>query len=239
MNLTGLAALLACIGCGPQTPPGPPDMAAVDLRAEDDLTLAPLGCSTLQQNCSAPQQKCTIVQNKQGYSESCVDLLGSRTLGETCMRTGPGYDGVGHDNCQKGLNCSGLASVYLETPERHCRKFCSKNSDCTAKEACIRMMDSVGLCVPTCMPFGVDCSNGLNCSDAVVDITKKYVYLCREPGIDWIGEECIVGCVQNAACLLSQNGKSYCYRMCDPQHPCAMYSCTPLLGDPSQGTICQ
>ncbi len=237
---------LSWIGCGPKSTPAQPDMAlaTVDLNmapAPDDLAVAPDGCSTLQQDCPGPNQKCNFVIVKQEYTEACVDLIGNKGLSEACMRTAPGDEGDGHDNCQKGFYCSDYGTYRPLSPERHCRKFCSKNSDCAPKQACFDITETVGLCAPTCTPFGSDCAGDLNCSDWAGDVNSKVTYLCRQPGLGKPGEECPDdGCIQDAICLLEGNGMSYCYKLCNAQHPCPRgTTCKAVLGDANNGTACQ
>ena len=247
MRIVFFALGLSLVGCGAKSLPAQPDMAlgTVDFATgltSDDLAVTPNGCSTLQQDCSDPNQKCNLVVDnvKNVYAEACVDLMGTKALGETCMRAAAGNDGVGHDNCAKPLYCSDYGSNNPTNPDRHCRKFCSKNSDCAQKEACLSLMGiQVGTCAPTCTPFGSDCSNGLNCSDALGDVNQKYAYLCRTPGTGKEGAECTVGCVQDTVCLLSVNMKSYCYKLCNGQHPCQSGTCKAIAGDVNNGTVCQ
>jgi hypothetical protein len=245
-------ALLCLVGCGGGGG-GKGDMAVVedmtmggkDLRVVRDMTQ--INCDPNAQDCVDPAKKCTEVAIDQMMTMlegQCIAITGNKMPGDPCTRT---PDVAGHDDCDKGSFCSSIGSYYpLTMPNRHCRSYCASDGDCkTMGERCDSLdpQNGVGLCVPTCTPFGTDCQMGYDCSMFVETIDQMALLAtCRFIGMTAIGAACkdVTDCVAGATCNIPQNmTMGTCVAMCDMAHPCPNAGkCMAAPGLPNGGGTC-
>lgn len=232
-----LLTLALVAGCGnsnmPATQPDMTPSSGADLAMSQvgDLAMLQVPCNLIKQDCTDPvNTKCAAVDDGAGnLTPMCVLPTGDNATDAVCTRIDQMSSGEGYDNCAKGNYCSGVGTLS-NPPVRHCRSFCLLDSDCKNSERCVGLISNaqgsayvMGLCIPTCTPFGTDCGQGLDCAsgDEAVDLSTQY-FSCRETGQVAIGGACSsdLDCVADSLCA-SQMGKTLCAALCDMgAHPC-------------------
>ncbi len=193
-------------------------------------------CDLIKQDCTdQTNTKCAAVDDGTGMSltSMCVAPTGNMMTEDSCTRKDNTPSGEGYDDCAAGNYCSGLGTLSTP-PVRHCRNFCLLDTDCThgVNEKCVGLIVNqamnaftMGLCAPTCTPFGNDCGQGLNCSNLLpaVDMSNEYL-ACRQPGQVGTSGACTTDsdCVADAVCVTPTMGNAICSALCDMgAHPCA------------------
>ena len=94
----------------------------------------------------------------------------------------------------------------------------------------------IGICVPTCAPFGSDCPSGYDCATVLEDLidvlpgsrVANLSYSCRTAGTVALGAPCPNGdsdCVADAVCFdpalgPTSGGGGVCTAICDGAHSC-------------------
>lgn len=231
-----------------------PDSGIV-LPPDANMTTADAGmppqtsCDTVVQDCMDPAMpKCTIIYVGMTLTVSCVAQTGTVGRDMTCTRAAQGNSGVGRDDCDKGLFCSGLTfplDAMGNATMRACREFCRNDTTCEAGERCYalggNLMPPNGLCLKSCALFGADCMSGTTCSISSLNATQnEFAGLCRPIGTEPAGAACESSndCQANMQCLFDMMGNGTCGRLCDNNNPCAMGTCNPVPGLPNGGGFC-
>jgi hypothetical protein len=260
VQLASILSFVLVAGCNTSTPmpmlhldggSGSKDMAMgngnQDLTMNQggpDLTMMAAGpCDLIKQDCTdQTNSKCAAVDDGTGMSltSMCVMPTGTKMTEDPCTRINNMSSGEGYDDCAKGNYCSGLGTLSMP-PVRHCRNFCLLDTDCKNSEHCVGLIVNqamnaftMGLCAPTCTPFGTDCGQGLNCSNLLpaIDMSQEFV-ACRQPGQVGTSGACTSDsdCVADAVCVTPMMGANpICSALCDmASHTCANgKTCTPL-----------
>ncbi|HZS37783.1 MAG TPA: hypothetical protein VFF06_13190 [Polyangia bacterium] len=223
-SILAVCLLGACSGNGLNSQNGDAG-SSTDLAMSSSSDLAaPSGdlagamCDLLKQDCPSGN-KCVAVNMMMMTSFQCVPLAGMVTDGQPCMR---GMNGM-PDDCNAGLTCTTRGSTTMNPL---CRKLCGADSDCDAGQKCTVLSNrtpTVGVCIPSCTPFGTDCSGGLTCATTAVEIgstmqNPKIVFTCRGVGTTPAFGQCMrsTDCVADTAC--DQGGT--CEPLCDDSHQC-------------------
>ncbi len=261
MRLNAVMLICAVAGCGGGGTTTPPDMAmARDLAMAPDMAKAQpdmamqTSCDPIAQDCvSMSNPKCAIVDDGTGMNNlvtQCEPLMGMKMAGDACTRTGMGNAGIGIDDCDKGLFCSGNGPL-LNPVVRHCKKICGADKDCGA-DKCLQLTAGVppfGICITPCAPLGTDC--GANtCASILPDVDGLNIFFqCRMAGAGGAGANCMTNgdldCQADFVCLNltgMMGGTPTCAQLCDMTHACpAMKTCKPVQGlmFGNGGGVCQ
>jgi hypothetical protein len=209
-----------------------------------------VACDPVKQTgCTGTKSKCTAIDDGSGgVVAGCVAPGGSEITDASCTRTSEDPSGIGNDTCAPGNYCSGIGS-FMTPPSRHCRKFCGGDGDCATGQKCSSLINdetgapSIGICVPTCAPFGTDCATGFNCSLLILDVDGTTLYdTCRAVGAVTAGSACTDGteCLADLVCSdPTSSGSDTCVPLCDSDHACTTGTCTPAGSLPKSGGFCQ
>jgi hypothetical protein len=253
-----LATAFAAAACGgdddntiPPTPDGsitlPPDAN----NGNGDGGMMASRCDTVNQSgCPDPNlPKCTVAIDGMGnWSNVCRALTGMVAEGADCMRESTTNDGVGRDNCDKGLYCTSLGRSDGAALPKACREFCRATAACNQGFTCMALTDNLsppdGICITTCTLFGTDCAQGAWCNPAT-DIESNSTGFCIEAGTKQVGENCggMNTCAANSICIVTQDmpNDGTCRAMCDAagMHPCPMnFQCSGVNGLPADIGVC-
>ena len=235
--------LLGAIACGPAKATAPLDMT-LDEEVADLLPVEAACDEVTQTGCTDPtRSKCSSADDTMTNVgvPTCVPTFGNVPKDGVCKRQ-CGIEGcsstiLGYDDCAPGAYCSGFGTLNSDSPNRHCRAFCRSDADCgTPSQKCMVFdlaIEPVGICVPTCMPFGSDCPSGYGCATVLDDLIDAFPgsrianlsYSCRTAGKVALGLPCPNGdqdCVADAVCFdPTAAGVGVCTALCDVTHPCA------------------
>jgi hypothetical protein len=243
--------LLAAVGCGDDGGTAPPDRLVIEIPDAGEVIEPDAGelpqeeCNTTLQDCEAPETpKCTVIIPAMTPETECLALTGTIAQDEVCMRTQEGNGGVGHDDCDVGLFCSGLGLPLGPPPVRRCRQFCDVNINCTsAGQRCVSLDGTgplEGVCVPTCDLFSTSCDAvgaGMSCAITGNNDGTTALGMCRTNGAGAVGSACTLTteCGPNMNCL--SNGQ--CAALCDSTHACpAGSTCATQPGLANMGGFC-
>lgn len=264
--LFGSIAFVAACGGGSSTPdahivhmvdaPALPDAGPTPDAASAIDGAPAFKCDTVNQDCTdAVKTKCTLTSNSMNVlSETCLAPTGMVASKATCLRTpSVGFAGVGHDDCDKGLFCSGRGEPVdmMGNPTmRACRLFCRASSACGTGEKCFTIgsfTPADGFCVPSCTLWGMaaQCPSGLACGfseDQEGDLNG--VCETTDPA-GTQGFDCSMTglCAANFICI-SNGTTTQCDAACDTaggaagMHPCTAGTCSPFTGAPTGFGIC-
>lgn len=210
-----------------------PDGGGIILPPDANTTMADApppaqSCNTAVQDCMSETDKCTVVVDPATdmLKAQCVPITGMKVEGETCQRMPDNNTtGVGKDDCDKGLFCSGRTFIVTGPPQmRVCRKLCKDDLTCTtAGQKCMSLGDNDGICLPTCTFFGTECGTGLTCDISTHFGDDALLGECRGVGPGPLGSECdrLDDCPADSVCARpDQNQPFTCRQLCDATHAC-------------------
>ena len=148
--------------------------------------------------------KCTSVACEVGStswdSTRCIEMMGSKSIGDECQFFGSGVDGL--DDCDEGSMCwDADADTGLGT----CVAFCEGSLDmptCLAGNTVCSVFNegALPLCLPNCDPLAQDCDNGNLC----IPSNSEAGYVCvldASGGMGPYGTPCMYANSCNAGLL--------------------------------------
>lgn len=221
-----------------------PDAAVIvfppDASTSPDAVTVPTNCNVSTQDCNVEGYKCSVVLANNMLDVTCVEVEGMKPEGEQCFRMPDNNTtGVGHDDCDVGLYCTGRMQAPGNPPIRYCRKLCTAQSQCAGmtSDTCMGLGD-IGVCLPTCTMWNdATCPAGTWCafSGDVSGTMNVDAGECFEADVNAIGMPCGAeegGCVAGAICL----SDNVCHQLCttltggDMMHACtnAAETCNEL-----------
>ncbi|MDC0708226.1 hypothetical protein POL68_07065 [Stigmatella sp. ncwal1] len=195
-------------------------------------------CDPVLQNCPAGQ-RCTYLRTAGQTERACVEE-GTADEGNPCQLSGPS-EGLGTDNCKKGLFCTDTSREDGGTSFQ-CVRFCHDAAQCGASRQCNEVLWLNGtvelplVCgseAKECDLLAQNCESPLGCYPT----TGKP--LCTSQGGRGEGARCEFSnqCASGSACVRTGEGLT-CRPLCrlpNGQPSCAQGSCQPLQGHPDVG----
>ncbi len=173
-------------------------------------------------------EKCNVgVNGSNVWAPICAPLVDEPVAqGESCQRP---TNTVGVDDCADGLFCAFWGEPQSTPQTRACLALCDADTACAEGSVCTRAnitTNELGVCIPTCDPFGDDCAEGTSCrfwNERWGD--GAGVPTCHWTGTAEEGESCSVrsgiDCADGLACVVDPaDGVSSCRAWCDDEHEC-------------------
>jgi hypothetical protein len=251
-----LVLTAAVVGCGGGGG-GSKDMAVV--TNNKDMTMAPVNCDVVKQDCGAGKRCVAAFDGQGGASGSCI-ADGTVAAGGTCM-FGSDPTTLFDDNCKAGYTCDDT----IGTGTAVCRKYCGADSDCAMGEKCGDLTSFYGLanppgfgwCLPSCTPFSTaagNCASGFDCGESyyIVEQTDPTnptsgFFFCKKTGNGVVYASCDdgMGSPSDALCgaglwcfdINAGNGNAdfRCLQNCDT--PTGTHACDQPPADAGNGGI--
>jgi len=201
-----------------------------DMAMSTSTDLAGQMCDPVTQNCTDPNNpKCGLVISGTGMNRMITGQCEPNgTAARDTMCTIDMTTGM--DDCVKGTRCTATGLPMGSMPL--CRLFCGKDADCGTGQSCRAAIGGggggtttpIGICIPSCTPFGTDCGTGKTCAMTNTDIastmTKRVLFLsCRATGTTplWATCQASTDCVDNAVC---SRATMTCVPLCDNSNAC-------------------